>query len=144
MPIASSGMPLVPGNGPQVVVEFAARAPVAPPVPLRVSMMRTGWKKLLEPSAASTRVVLSRLHPARAPAVDAFREYLCATRDARSRKDLERTREVRASISRVRTTRTDDLDERGRGPKRGSRCKAGGVSGVVLYGRPGSVPENDV
>src|SRR5436309_2819888 len=57
-------MPLVPGNGPQVVVEFAARAPVAPPVPLRVSMMRTGWKKLLEPSAASTRVVLSRLHPA--------------------------------------------------------------------------------
>src|SRR5437016_3297980 len=64
MPIASDGMPLVPVKGPQVVVEFAARAPVAPPVPLRVSMMRAGWKKLLEPSAASTRMVLSRLHPA--------------------------------------------------------------------------------
>src|SRR5437868_5097918 len=64
MPIASVGIPFVPGNGPHVVIEFAARAPVTPPVPLRVSMMRAGWKKLLEPSAASTRIVLSRLHPA--------------------------------------------------------------------------------
>jgi hypothetical protein len=59
MPIASEGIPFVPGNGPQVVDEFADRIPLLPPMPLRVSMMRTGWNGPV-PAVLSTRSVFER------------------------------------------------------------------------------------